>query len=144
MDKEEKKIRYLEFIQNIITRMAECSFKCKEFCVLIVTGLLAVYASLEKHPETIILCCLAPILIFWFIDSFYLYKERLYRDLYIDNQKISDDVDKFSLKAKAANKKQSVKKFLLAMFYSVSTIVLYGALTIGVIVFYFVMKEVIK
>ena len=38
MDKEEKGIRYLEMIENIISRMAESAFRCKEFCILIVTG----------------------------------------------------------------------------------------------------------
>ena len=103
MDKEEKRIRYLEFIENIISRMANCSFRCKEFCILSITGLLAVYASISAHPNFIILFCLFPSLLFWIMDSYYLYKERLYRLLYIKNQVFEKEekqsLNEFTLKA---------------------------------------------
>ena len=43
----EEKIKYLEFIQNIVTRMNQNSFMIKGWTVAIVSALLAVYADKE-------------------------------------------------------------------------------------------------
>jgi hypothetical protein len=38
---KESKIRYLEMIQNVVTRMASCSFSLKGWAVTLVAGILA-------------------------------------------------------------------------------------------------------
>lgn len=141
MDKEEKGIRYLEMIENIISRMAESAFRCKEFCILIVTGLLAVYATLSEKNANVILCCLVPELVFWILDSFYLFKERLYRELYESNKIIDrENVVDFKLKATSKNVGCAILNYLKAMFWSISTVFLYGLLIASTIVFYFIMR----
>ena len=89
----EKKIKYLEFLQAIINRMAECSFKCKEFCIVICSAILAVYASIDSHPHLLILMCDLPILIFWFLDSFYLRQEKGFRNTYNEKAKLNGEHD---------------------------------------------------
>lgn len=78
----EDKIKHLEFIQNIITRMNSNSFQIKSWAVTIVSALLAVFASTEK--EYIILVAIFPVTIFWFLDAYYLMQERKFRGLYED------------------------------------------------------------
>lgn len=79
---KEEKIKHLEFIQNIITRMNTNSFQIKGMTVTIVSALLAVYAS-EKEP-VYILISIFPLILFWFLDAYYLTQERKFRGFYND------------------------------------------------------------
>lgn len=76
----EEKIKYLEFIQNIVTRMNQNSFMIKGWTVAIVSALLAVYAG--KENKLFILISIFPVFIFMFLDSYYLWQERKFRHLY--------------------------------------------------------------
>lgn len=79
---KEEEIKHLEFIQNIITRMNTNSFQIKGMAVTIVSALLAIYAS-EKNPD-FILITIFPLILFWFLDSYYLSQERKFRGVYND------------------------------------------------------------
>lgn len=79
---KEENIKHLEFIQNIITRMNTNSFQIKGMTVTIVSALLAVYAS-EKEP-VFVLISIFPLILFWFLDAYYLTQERKFRGLYND------------------------------------------------------------
>lgn len=78
MDNEQ--IKHLEFIQNIITRMAHCSFMIKGWCVMILSALFALYAEIGN--EKLLVCGIVPILAFWGLDGYFLRQERMYRELY--------------------------------------------------------------
>lgn len=79
---KEENIKHLEFIQNIITRMNTNSFQIKGMAVAIVSALLAIFAS-EKNPD-FILITIFPLMLFWFLDAYYLTQERKFRGLYND------------------------------------------------------------
>ena len=79
---KEKKIKHLEFIQNIITRMNTNSFQVKGMAITIVSALLVIYAS-EKNPDFLIIS-IFPIFLFWFLDAYYLTQERKFRGMYND------------------------------------------------------------
>jgi len=78
----EEKIKHLEFIQNIITRLNTNSFQIKGMAITIVAALLAVYVSID-NPNFLIIPIL-PTTIFWFLDTYYLQQERKFRGLYND------------------------------------------------------------
>ncbi|MFG0904925.1 hypothetical protein [Photobacterium damselae] len=86
---EKNKIKHLEFIQAIITRMNTNSFQIKGWCITIVSALLAVYAS--NKNELFVLIAIAPTFIFWLLDSYYLSQERKFRGLYNDIAGISEN-----------------------------------------------------
>ena len=71
------KIKHLEFVQNVITRMNSNSFQLKGWMITIVSALLALYASSNKLLY--IFVAIVPVIIFWCLDAFYLKQERLYR-----------------------------------------------------------------
>tara|TARA_B110001450_G_scaffold74322_1_gene70794 strand:- start:3614 stop:4075 length:462 start_codon:yes stop_codon:yes gene_type:complete len=79
---EESKRQHLEFIQNIITRMNANSFQIKGLGITLVTALMAVYASTKN--VTFIFLGILPLLLFWFLDSYYLQQERKFRGIYND------------------------------------------------------------
>ena len=85
----DEKLKHLEFIQNIITRMNTNSFQIKGWTVTIVSALLAIYASSKN--TYFILAGTFPNAIFWFLDSFYLRQERKFRGLYDDVAGISEN-----------------------------------------------------
>lgn len=79
----EEKIKYLEFIQNVITRMNKNSFQLKGWMITIVSAMLALYAS-SDNKVLYIFVAIVPVILFWCLDAFYLKQERLYRKLYKD------------------------------------------------------------
>jgi len=84
----EEKLKHLEFIQNIITRMNSNSFQIKGWCITIVSAVLALYASTQKSQ--FILIGIVPTVLFWFLDSYYLTQERKFRGLYNEIAGISN------------------------------------------------------
>lgn len=74
--------KHIDILQGIISRMASSSSNCKGYCISLVTGLLAldqikVDANLHK-------IAFLPILAFGFLDCYYLYLERFFRNQYND------------------------------------------------------------
>ena len=77
-----EKIKHLEFIQDIITRMNKNSFQLKGWMITIVSALLALYGS--SNNDIYIWIAIAPTNIFWLLDAYYLQQERKFRGLYND------------------------------------------------------------
>jgi hypothetical protein len=72
-------IKHLEFYQSIISRMANNSASCKTWSITLTSALIVL--SIDKSNISIWIS-LIPILIFYFLDSFYLGLEREFRDSY--------------------------------------------------------------
>jgi hypothetical protein len=77
----EKKLKHLEFLQGIINRMANCSFLLKGWSVILVAALLALSAATQEKVAFISIS-LVPIIIFWILDGYYLWQERLFQAVY--------------------------------------------------------------
>lgn len=97
----ESKLKYLELIQNIITRMANNSFKLREWTVLLATAGFAFAVKEPKFSQLFVI--VMPILAFWWLDAYYLQQERLYRALYNKAVKMEEKNIDFSLKATKEN-----------------------------------------
>lgn len=128
---EQAKIQHLEMIQSVINRLASSSFAYKAWMVGIVSALLALGISMQSI--IIFGLSLIPLVAFWFLDSYYLHKERMYRILYEDIRTMSDanwrenafdmDCSKVIVRSKG---------FLNAVF-SITEIALYGSLIVVVL-----------
>jgi len=81
------KIKHLEFIQNVITRMNTNSFLIKGWCIVIISAFFAIYASTKDN--NFFLVAIVPTLLFWFLDAYYLNQERRFRGIYNDVAGIS-------------------------------------------------------
>ncbi|NQT64035.1 MAG: hypothetical protein HQ556_13825 [Candidatus Marinimicrobia bacterium] len=86
------KEKHLEFIQNIISRLARDSFLVKGWAITIFSAFMIL--GLKNNTEEILLWSIFPSTMFWFIDGYFLYQERLYRLLH-DNVRTKniEDVD---------------------------------------------------
>jgi len=89
------KLKHLEFIQNVITRMNTNSFQIKGWTVTIVTAILVIYASTKNYY--FVLSGIFPTLIFWFLDTYYLTQERKFRGLYNDVAEVSENPKQIKL-----------------------------------------------
>lgn len=76
----ESKMKHLECIQGIITRMNTNSFMIKGWVITLVSALFALAA--KDANRMYVLIAYIPIPLFWLIDGFYLSKERQFRELY--------------------------------------------------------------
>ena len=81
MDKEEKVV-HLQMIQDIIARMGQNSFQIKGWAIGI---MIAIFSFAGQQSNTrCILFTIIPLIIMWFLDSYYLQLERKFRLLYDD------------------------------------------------------------
>lgn len=81
---------YLQLMQDNITRMANNSANCKNWMVTLSAGFLAISCSIQVLNGWLILA-VAPVLVFWYLDTLYLELERQMRNRELD----------FIIKAKA-------------------------------------------
>ena len=88
----EKKLKHLEFIQGVINRLAANSFQMKGWAVVLVAAILVLLARESRLDAAFI--ALAPVLVFWGLDGYFLWQERLYRALYNHVRAIDEaDID---------------------------------------------------
>lgn len=86
---EEDIIKHLEFIQNIINRMSNNSFLLKGWTVTLVAALFALAA--QNSNSKFVILAFFPVVVFWILDAFYLWQERLFRALYNDIRNKTQD-----------------------------------------------------
>lgn len=120
----EAKHKHLEFIQGIIDRLGNNSFQIKNWVIALVTAILALAASKEGEGRIeLFVVALLPVLTFWILDGYFLWQERLFRELYkkiaiIENEKQID----YQMEVKQFNKgintwRKSMFSITLKMFY---------------------------
>jgi|ERR1051326_2514591 hypothetical protein len=128
----ENKLKHLDFIQAIITRMNSNSFMLKGWCITLVSALFALAAK-DADPKYVVIAFI-PLPAFYLLDAFYLSRERQYRDLY-SRAAVSDpnSVD-FSMDARPYNKGRST---WFASLGSLSVWLFYGiaAVTVAIVMF---------
>lgn len=71
---------YLNILQGIITRLATNSASCKTWCISLISAILVVIA--DKNKPNYAWITLLPIILFFFLDSYYLAQERSFRAIY--------------------------------------------------------------
>jgi hypothetical protein len=74
------KIKHIELMQNVISRMANNSFLLKGWAITLLSGLLLFGSTSDLGY--LLLIPIIPTLSFWGLDSYYLRQERLFRKLY--------------------------------------------------------------
>lgn len=88
------RLKHLEMIQQVITRMNSHSFLIKGWSITLTSAILTLGA---KENHTLIWVAFLPCLAFWLLDAFYLRQERLYRKLWdkkrLEPQENSTDFD---------------------------------------------------
>lgn len=118
----EKKLKHLDMIQSVITRMAGNSFYIKGWCVTVVAAILGL-ASKDSNKKFIAVVYY-PILMFWIIDAYFLLQEKLFRRLFNEVRKVDEESIDFSMdtqayKGKGANWLGAMFSHTLLIFYGI-------------------------
>lgn len=108
----EAKLKHLEFIQNIITRMNLNSFSIKKWTVTLITIIITIASSINNdNTNKVLLLPYLLIALFWVLDGFFLYQERLFRGLYNDVATKNNDIEiDFSMDIRKYNPKNNLCK----------------------------------
>lgn len=95
----DKKIAHLGFIQGVINRMGSNSFMIKGWCISLIVVILALSNDTYKINLSVIFLVAFPLIIFWWLDTFFLRQEKMYRKLYEDVANGDVSSDKFTMDA---------------------------------------------
>ena len=129
----ESKLRHLELIQGVVNRLATDSFRVKGWTVVLVTALFVLLAIENRLDVACI--ALVPVLVFWGLDGYYLWQERLFRALY-DHVRVLDESEvDFSMAT--ASFRTSWKRSWLDTTFSITLIPFCGALVIAIVLVVF-------
>lgn len=136
--------KHLEFLQNNIARMNQCSFQMKGWSITIASALIAVFVSTtsDEHPDSKIylMAAIAATVLFWCLDSFYLSKERRFVGMYNDLIGVGNGPKQPIVQVKEyeipMGKYGGWQYGILRAIVSPSEILLYGAIITGLVYLY--------
>ena len=123
MSKNKKKFKHLDYIQAIISRMGQNSFSLKGFTGAVIVAL---FGLIEKNDLSLkfMIMVFIVIIMFWYLDGYFLYQERLYRQLYNQVSKMKEkdinfqmDISKFTKEIKL--RRAMFSKTLIVFYLSI-------------------------
>jgi len=133
MEKEAILHKEIDLIQGVIARMANNSFLLKGWLISIIVAVLALTKEtlITKDVTYFALILLLPLSVFWYLDAFFLHKERCYRKLYdwvVSHRKKSNEHEYSLDYTRFKNEVDSVTRIMfsktLAPFYGVVALIL--------------------
>lgn len=126
---KEYMLKEIELIQDIIKRMAFNSFMIKGWTITLV-----VVTLLFKGTKHQIWIAFIPLIVFWFLDAYFLWQERMYRKLYewVISNRLKTEEYLFNLNAYRF--KEEVQKKIRIMF-SITLGWFYGSIAILILVY---------
>ncbi len=132
---KEYMLKEIDIIQDIIKRMAFNSFMIKGWTITLVVVTLLLKGT-EKYQVCI---AFIPLLVFWFLDAYFLRQERMYRILYdwVINNRLKTEEYLFDMKTRRfENEVQSIPRIM----FSITLGWFYGSIAILVIIYTLIMK----
>ena len=81
---EKKVVKHLEMIQGIVNRLGNNSFYLKGWSMALIVASVALLTKYGLEYSYIIFTLIIPITVFWVLDGYFLWQERLFRQIYND------------------------------------------------------------
>jgi hypothetical protein len=129
----EKKLKHLELIQGVITRMGGNLFTLRGWMITLVVALSAAFLEFDRNELQVILVLV--VLIFWVHDAYYLSLERGYRHLYNKVRKQKEEVVDFSMDTSEFSKLRDTSVWYCMLSSTLAYFYVPVLLIIGVISF---------
>ena len=95
----ESKLKHLEFIQGVVNRLATDSFRMKGWAIVLVSALLVLLGG--DGERELVSIVWVPVLVFWGLDGYFVWQERLFRALYDHVRSLGEDAVDFSMDVSA-------------------------------------------
>lgn len=133
--------KHLEFLQNNIGRMNQCSFHMKGWAITLASAMIAVFVTsiTKENPgnKIYIYAAIASTVLFWILDALYLSKERKFIAIYndvigVENGQPAIEINEYDIPLK---KYRGWKYSLFRAMLSPSEFLLYGLIVIGLTIF---------
>ena len=135
---KEYMLKEIDIIQDIIKRMAFNSFMIKGWAITLVVVSLLLKGT-EKYQVWI---AFIPLVVFWFLNAYFLRQERMYIILYdwVINNRLNTEEHLFDMKTRRfKNEVQSIPRIMFSMTLGW----FYGPMAI-LVIFYALMLLIIK
>ena len=121
MNGTEKVVEHLKMTQAVINRLGSNSFLVKSWSMTIIVAAMVLIAKPDMQNPYFVLVLIVPVLGFWILDGYFLWQERLFRQVYGEIRVQSDtDFEMNPIKHKDKPKcswPSAVFSVTLVMFY---------------------------
>ena len=121
MNGTEKVVKHLEMTQGVINRLGSNSFLVKSWSMTVIVAAMVLIAKEDIQNPYFVLLLILPSVGFWILDGYFLWQERLFRQVY-GEIKAQDDTDFDMNPMKHKNKP---KCSWLSAIFSVTLIMFY-------------------
>lgn len=128
------KVKHLELIQGVINRLATNSFRVKGWAVILTSALLVLLVRENRADFAWI--GFVPVLVFWGLDGYFLWQERLFRDLYDHIRVLQDDQVDFSMDT------STFHRYWSSATLSITLCPFYGALAVSIAITLFLGRPI--
>lgn len=137
---QEAKFKHLDFIQGVVNRMGANSFQVKAWTVTLVSALFALASSKDAEGKLeLILVAFLPVILFWILDGYFLWQERLFRAVYKEVAAKQEEAIDFVMNPMDYNKDRNT---WISSIFSKTLNIFYGALVglMGLVLLLFMCK----
>ncbi len=117
-------LKEIDVIQNIIKRMASTSFLIKGWTITLVIATL-----LLRGTKYQVLIAFIPLGLFWYLDTYFLWQERMYKKLYewVIKNRLKTDEHLFDMNAYRFRDKVQSR---LSIMFSITLVWFYGSIAV--------------
>jgi len=123
------RLKHLEIVQQVITRMATNSFFLKGWSVTLLSAILAI--AVKEGLYRMVAISFLPFLMFWILDGYFLHQERLYRKLW-DRLRVEEQETPTNFSMNTAEVAQEVTSWFGVIFSK--TLLLFHGVLLAVLV----------
>ena len=121
MDGTEKVIKHLEMTQAVINRLGSNSFLVKSWSMTVIVAAMVLIARQNIQNPYFVLVLILPALGFWILDGYFLWQERLFRQVYNEIRTQSDT----DFEMNPTKHKNKPKCSWLSAFFSITLFIFY-------------------
>jgi hypothetical protein len=127
----ENKLKHLDLIQTTLHRFARNSFQIKGWTVALVSAMFVFAAGKgSQEKATYMAIAFLPVVMFWILDAYFLWQERLYWALYNEVIKKKESEIDFSMKPSKTNGRNTWTSALFAKHLEVFYLSLVGVMVL--------------
>lgn len=121
MNGTEKVVKHLEMTQAVINRLGRNSFLLKSWSMTILVAAMVLIARENLQNQYFVLVLLLPVVGFWILDGYFLWQERLFRQVYEEVRQQSDTDFKMDI----GKHRDKPKCSWISAIFSVTLIIFY-------------------
>lgn len=119
---------HLQMIQGVANRLSQNSFLLKGWSVGLLSALFALSAT--NSEVNFVYLAIVPVSAFWILDAYFLYQERLFRQLF-DNVRLLEEAEiDFSMNTTEAQEQVSS---LIKVVLSKTLLLFHGTLIVSIV-----------